>query len=55
MTIETLLQQMKRLRTDMVVVSTALKKAGYAEHGEEMSGAAKMLKTWINGIGKENP
>lgn len=50
---ELILPRMIRLREEMLAVSGMLKKAGYIDHGAEMFGAAKILKTWIVGIEKE--
>lgn len=48
-----MIERMRRLREEMLAVSGLLKKAGYSRHSAEMFGAARMLKTWIEGIEKE--
>lgn len=47
------LERLETLREEMLRCSGILKKYGYVDHGKEMFGAAKILKTWVDGIGKE--
>lgn len=48
------IQRLETLREEMLRCSGLLKKYGYEERGKEMFGAAKILLTWIEGIGNEN-
>lgn len=47
------IQRLERLREEMLACSGILKKYGWDDHAGEMFGAAKILLTWIKGIGEE--